>query len=127
MSKHPVDDVIEKWNAAMRRSDTAELASLVTEDYEFWSPGQPPLAGRGAVRDSFDSLFKTYHMEQSFEERERIDFGDAVLLRGVERNHVTPRKGVGETTIHQRVFTLLRRDADGVWRIARGMSQFLKP
>lgn len=127
MATHPVDEVIEKWNAAMRRGDAAELALLVTEDSEFWSSGQPPLAGRGAVRESFATLFKTYRMEQIFDERERMDFGDAVLLRGTEHNVVTPRRGVGETTIHQRVFTLMRRDDDGAWRIARGISQFLKP
>ncbi len=124
---HPIDDLLSKWNEAMRRSDIAALASLVTEDSEFWSPGQPPLAGREAVRQSFDNLFKNYKMQQVFDEKERIDFGDSVLLRGSEHNLVTPRKGVGETTIHQRIFTLARRDADGVWRFARGISQFLAP
>ena len=124
---HPVDELLSKWTEAMRRSDTAKLVSLVTEDSEFWSPGQPPLAGREAVRQSFEALFKNYRMEQAFEETERIDFGESVLLRGAEHNVITPRKGVGETTIHQRVFTLARCDADGVWRFARGISQFLAP
>lgn len=123
---HPVDELMKEWSEALRRSDAAALASLVTEDSEFWSPGQPPMKGREAVRQSFEALFKNYRMEQRFEETERLDFGDSVLLRGAEHNVITPRKGVGETTIHQRVFTLARRDADR-WRFARGISQFLAP
>ncbi len=124
---HPVDELLSKWNGALLRSDAAALASLVSEDSEFWSPGKPPLAGRAAVRQSFETLFKNYRMEQVFEETERLDFGDSMLLRGAEHDLITPRKGVGETTIHQRVFTLARRDPDGVWRFARGMSHFLAP
>lgn len=124
---HPIDDLLATWNEAMRRGDAVVLASLVTEDSEFWSPGKPPLAGREAVRLSFANLFKNYKMQQVFDEEERIDFGDSVLLRGSEHDLITPRHGVGETTIHQRVFTLARRDADGVWRFARGISQFLAP
>lgn len=127
MAAHPVDEALRKWTQARRRSDADALAALVTEDIEFWSPGQPPLTGREAVRESFLKMFKNYKIEQLFDERERIDFDDHVLLRGMEKNIVTPRKGVGETTILQRVFTLVRRDPDGVWRFARGISQFVAP
>ncbi len=124
---HPVDELLNEWEAALRRSDAAALAGLVTEDSEFWTPGQPPLTGRDAVRQAFATVFEKYKIEQLFEERERIVMGDHVLLRGIEKNIITPRKGVGETTVLQRVFTLARRDADGVWRFARGISQFVAP
>lgn len=127
MARHPVDDSLEKWTQALRRSDVDTLVSLITTDCEFWSPGQPPQTGREAVRQAFATVFEKYKIDQIFEERERIVTGDWVLLRGIEKNVITPRKGVGETTVLQRVFTLAHRDADGVWRFARGISQFVAP
>ncbi len=127
MAQNPIDEALRKWTEALRRSDSEGLAALMTEDCEFWSPGQPPLIGRKAVAESFRGVLKDYRIEQIFEEQERIEFGDYALLRGLERNIVTPRKGIGETTIQQRVFTLARRDPDGVWRFARGISQFVAP
>lgn len=127
MATHPVDEALERWTEALRRSDTDALVELVTEDCEFWSPGQPPQTGREAVRRAFATVFEKYRVEQLFEERERIAFGDYILLRGIEKNIITPRKGVGENVVSQRVFTLARRDPDGAWRFARGISQFVAP
>lgn len=124
---HPVDDALEKWTEALRRSDTDALIELVTEDCEFWSPGQLPQIGRAAVKRAFETVFEKYRIEQLFDETERIVTGDYVVLRGLETNIITPRKGVGENTVRQRVFTIARRDPDGVWRFARGMSQFVAP
>lgn len=127
MAAHPVDELLDKWSEALRRSDPDALAALVTEDCEFWSPGQPPMIGRAALRDSFVEAFRKYNVEQQWAERERIESGDYVLLRGTEKNIITPRKGIGESVVLQRAFTLVRRDPDGVWRFARGITQFVAP
>ncbi len=127
MTAHPVDESLEKWTEALRRGDLDGLGALVTDDCEFWSPGQPPLTGREAVRKVFATAFEKYRIEQLFEETERIVTADWVLLRGLEKNVITPKKGIGESVVLQRVFTLARRDSDGAWRFARGISQFVAP
>lgn len=125
--KHPVDNLLTTWEHALRRHDADGLAALVTKDCEFWSPGVPPLKGAEAVRASFSELFKKYRLEQTFEEVERIVAGEWIILRGTEHDTVRPRDGIGETMVHNRVFTICHLDADGQWRFARGMTQFLAP
>jgi ketosteroid isomerase-like protein len=44
------------------------------------------------------------------------------FVRGVEYDHLRPRSGGPEVEQSQRSFTLIRREADGRWRFARGMT-----
>jgi uncharacterized protein (TIGR02246 family) len=110
------------WAQAIRRGDVATLISLVTEDAEFWPSGGEPLTGRLQIAEAVQKQIAKYSWEQEFEIQEQIFAGDWVFVRGVETNRLKPRAG-GDSQVHrQRVFSVLRREADGVWRYARGIS-----
>jgi ketosteroid isomerase-like protein len=69
----------------------------------------------------FEAFFAGFTNEQSFETLERIVVDGWAFVRGIELNRVTPRGG--ETVeILQRAFMVLRREEDGRWRFARGMT-----
>ena len=100
---------------------TERVVSLLTEDAEFWTHGAPAMKGREAAAAMFQAFFAAYTYEQSFETLERIVAGGWAFVRGTEHNRVTPRGG--ETVeIRQRAFMVLRREPDGRWRYARGMT-----
>ena len=63
-------------------------------------------------------------MDQTFEEIERVISRDIAFVRGMEINVLTPRTGGLATELRQRALTILRLDADGAWRFARGMTNF---
>ena len=116
-----IDQTFSDWMEAGKRGDVATLVSLITEDAEFWSHGAPALKGREAVTAMFQGFFSGFTIEQSFEALERIVAGDWAFVRGTEHNRVTPRGG--ETVeVRQRAFMVLRREPDGRWRYARGMT-----
>lgn len=122
MDDSEIDRTFEEWKAAGRRGDAEAMAALVTEDAEFWSHGQPAMRGRELVLQSFRGVFADYEVSQEWETLERITFGDWTLDRGIERNVVIKKSDGTRIEGTQRGFTVLKREADGRWRFARGIT-----
>ena len=68
-----------------------------------------------------------YDIAQHFEPLETIVCGDWAFERGIESMTVTPIGGGLSRTASQRALLILRRDASGRWRYARGMTNALPP
>lgn len=117
-----IDRTLEEWAEAFAAGDIDALVGLVTEDAEFWPPGQPALVGRAAARAAFRSFYDRFEATQRFEELERWVTPPTALLRGIEHNRVMPRDGGDEIVQRQRAFSFLRLEADGRWRFARGIT-----
>ncbi|HEY3570355.1 MAG TPA: SgcJ/EcaC family oxidoreductase [Thermoanaerobaculia bacterium] len=116
-----IDELFAAWTEAGKRGDAAALVSLTTEDAEFWTHGAPAVKGRQAVTAMLEGFFAGFRFEQSFEALERIVLDGWAFVRGIEHNRVTP-KGGETVEIRQRAFMVLRREEDGRWRFARGMT-----
>ncbi|HUL71911.1 MAG TPA: SgcJ/EcaC family oxidoreductase [Vicinamibacterales bacterium] len=117
-----IEALYAAWRGAMAASDVDGVLDLLTPDYELWSPGAAPL-GREALRPALAAAFAAYDVESSFEREEQIVAGDLAFERGWDVQRARPRAGGDARVQRQRVFLILRRGADGVWRFARGMSQ----
>ncbi len=117
-----IDRTLAEWAAALGEGDVALISSLVTEDAEFWTHGAAPLVGRAAVERALRPLLESYRFSQRFDEKERCLGPDWSLLRGVESNTLEPRDGGPRREVKQRAFSLLRRESDGRWRFARGIT-----
>lgn len=120
-SDEAIDRLFFDWMEAGKRGDVAAVLSLITEDAEFWTHGAPAVKGKQAVAAMMEGFFAGFQLEQSFETLERIVLDGWVFVRGFELNRVTP-KGGGTVEIRQRAFMVLRREEDGSWRFARGMT-----
>ena len=126
-SLEAIEETFAGWREAVGAGDLNAVVALVTEDAEFWSPEQPPLVGRDAVRGAFAAALERWSWDQEFECRELIVAGRHAVVRGVEVNRLEPRGG-GEPRIQrQRAFSILREGEDGVWRFARGMTNAPPP
>jgi uncharacterized protein (TIGR02246 family) len=120
-SEEAIDELFADWMEAGKRGDAAALVALITEDAEFWTHGAPAVRGRQAMVAMLEGFIAGFELEQSFETLERIVLDGWAFIRGIEHNRVTPRGG--ETVeVRQRAFMVLRRDEDGRWRFARGMT-----
>jgi uncharacterized protein (TIGR02246 family) len=117
-----IDRTLAEWARAIDEGDIVLMSGLVTEDAEFWTQGAAPLVGRSAVASAFKPLLEAYRFSQRFDVRERCLGPDWCLLRGVESNVLEPRNGGPRQEVKQRAFSLLRRESDGRWRFARGIT-----
>ncbi|NLS16346.1 SgcJ/EcaC family oxidoreductase [Rhizobium sp. P40RR-XXII] len=108
--------VVETWIAASKAGDTATVLGLMTDDVVFMVPGREPFG-----KQAFSAASKGkdgVKMEGASEIVELRVLGDWAFIR----NHIdittTPPGG---DAINQSGYTLtlLRKEADGEWRLAR--------
>ncbi|HXH39260.1 MAG TPA: nuclear transport factor 2 family protein [Thermoanaerobaculia bacterium] len=116
-----IDTLYSAWRDAFRRHDVDAILELVTEDYVLFAPGAPPQM-TGALRPRLEAALAAYEIDLDFEREERIVSGDLAFERGWDVQTVWPRDGGERRRQRQRVFLILRRGPDAVWRFARGMS-----
>ena len=117
-----IAELYAAWAEAFQRQDVGRVLSLLTPDYVLWAPGVPPMS-RDGLRPRLQAAFSTHEITPAFECEERLVFGDTAFDRGWDIQTLRPRGGGQEQSYRQRVFLLLRRGSDGIWRFARGMSQ----
>lgn len=122
IDRQAIETLMAEWEAAVQAVDFDTLASLVTVDAEFWTHGAEPLVGRDALIAVFKPFLAQYEMQQKYHCKELIITGNWAFLRGLEVNELKDRAS-GESSISkQRAFSVLKKDALGQWRFARGMT-----
>lgn len=108
--------VVETWMAASKAGDAAAILGLMTDDVVFMVPGREPF-GKDAFAAAFSALDEV-RMEGGSEIVELRVLGDWAFIR----NHIdvtaTP-PGASPIRRSGYTLTLLRKEADGQWRLAR--------
>ena len=118
-----IRDLVDTWMKASRAGDTATALSLMADDVVFMVPGHEPF-GKEAFAKASEGM-KGVKMEGVSEIREIKVLGDWAYIR----NHIaitmtppggTPVKRAGWT------LTLLRKEPDGRWVLARDANLLTK-
>jgi uncharacterized protein (TIGR02246 family) len=120
--KSTLEQLTQNWTAAVRGKDAARLASMVTEDCVFLAPNAPPLRGRETVRQLYSNLFARFDVAQKFRFEEIQSLGDWAFAWGTDDITMTPVGGGPPVHYAGHGLSILRRDADGQWRFARGIN-----
>ena len=108
--------LVDTWLQASKAGDLATVLSLMTDDVVFMVPGREPFG-----KDAFAAASKAMsevRIEGTSDIREIEILGDWAYLRNHIRMTVTPPKA---SPVRRSGYTLtiLRKGADGRWRIAR--------
>ena len=118
-------DLRAAWVAAIAARDADALRPLLCDDYEVWAHATPALRGADPAVEAMRGALQRFLIAQSFEVIETVITGDWAFERGIERMTVTPIAGGPSQTMTQRALLILRRDRDGSWQFARGMTNGL--
>ncbi|PRD50224.1 SgcJ/EcaC family oxidoreductase [Phyllobacterium myrsinacearum] len=108
--------VVDTWLAASQAGDTATVLSLMTDDVVFTVPGREPF-GKEMFAAASESL-KEMRMEGASEIVELQILGQWAFIRNHIRIAITPPGGKVQRRSGY-TLTLLRKEADGKWRLAR--------
>jgi uncharacterized protein (TIGR02246 family) len=115
--EHAIRNLVATWIEASKAGDVATVLSLMTDDAIFMVPGQEPF-GRDAFAAA-SATMKGMRMDGTSEVRELQVFGDWAYLRSYLEMSMTPPDGGRPTRRSGYTLTILRKEPDGHWRLAR--------
>jgi uncharacterized protein (TIGR02246 family) len=111
--------LVETWLQATREGNVDKVLDLMTEDVVFLVPGQPPMAGRQAFGASLRAVLGQHAVESTSEIDEIAVFGDVAYCRSRLQVTVTRKHDNLPMLRKGHALSILRRCADGKWRLAR--------
>lgn len=111
-----IRELVEGWIAASKAGDLPALMDMMTDDVIFMTPGRPPFGKAEFAADS--ERMKGAAIDARAEVQEIEVFGPRAYVRNRIQAELTfpgqaPRRMSGYA------MTILLKDADGRWRIAR--------
>jgi uncharacterized protein (TIGR02246 family) len=111
-----IRQLIATWMAASKAGDVATVLGLMTDDAVFLVPGQEPF-GKAAFAQA-SAAMKDLHIEGTSEIKELQILGDWAYLCDYLDLTVAPPNGAPVRRCGY-TLTILKKGADGTWRLAR--------
>jgi uncharacterized protein (TIGR02246 family) len=113
---HQIRELVDSWIAASKAGDLPALMDMMTDDVLFMTPGRPPFGRAEFAADS--ERMKGAAIDARAEVQEIEVFGSQAYVR----NHIQAEltfPGQAPRRMSGYAMTVLRRETDGRWRIAR--------
>ena len=118
-----IRNVIDLWVTASKEGDIKTVLSLMTDDAIFLVPGQPPF-GKDAFQ-AMSSSARDCKIEEEHTIEELQIMGDWAYLRDRLDITIMQDDGVGFTIHSGYALTILHKEADGRWRLARDANRLV--
>jgi uncharacterized protein (TIGR02246 family) len=112
-----IRELVDTWFSASQAGDLATVLSLMTDDVVFMVPGGEPF-GKEAFEATSEEMANV-RIEGMSDIREIQVLGDWAYLRNYIKLTMTPPDGGTPVRRSGYTLTLLRKESDGRWRLAR--------
>jgi uncharacterized protein (TIGR02246 family) len=112
-----IRDLVATWMEASRAGDVGTVLGLMADDVIFMVPGREPF-GKQAFAAAAQGM-KQLRMEGTSDIRELRVIGDWAWLRNYIEVTVTPPGGAKPVRRAGYTLTILRKEPDGRWVLAR--------
>ncbi len=114
-----IRNLIATWHTATANANLPHLLNLMAEDVIFLVPGKPPMQGKEAFAAGFQQAIQYYRIEPSGEIKEIHIAGDWAYCWAYLSVSITPLQSGSPMRRTGDVLTILHKQADGAWAIAR--------
>ena len=111
-----IRELVDKWLAASKTGDLKTMLNLLAQDVIFMVPGKEPF-GKDAFAQNYEQM-KDTKLEAASDIKEIHILGDWAWMRSFLKVTFTPAGG-NSTSHSGYILTILRKNADGEWVIAR--------
>ena len=111
--------VRDAWTEAVKAKDVERLMSLLADDIVMMHPNRPAIIGLAANRADLTAAFEKFQVDQSVLSDEIVVAGEWAFDRSRATTTLTPVAGGAPVTARSKAITMLRRQTDGSWKIAR--------
>ena len=117
-----IEKVKAAWIAAMRAGDVGRLLDMVTDDVVAMHPNGKTTQGKQELADDFRRFFAKFRLDQTAISEETVVAGEWAFDRARVWTKVTPIAGGELSQVNSEAIVILRRNADGFWKVARSIA-----
>lgn len=111
--------IFDQYKFAWESEDLDLFISLWTDDAMEMVPGRPALVGKEQMVEMWRPFFDKFIMKLPMPPKEIVVAGDWAFCRGTYVFSVTPKAGGDTVERAGKYLSILERQADGSWKIAR--------
>jgi uncharacterized protein (TIGR02246 family) len=125
-----IEAINEIWNQYILGANTSDLElwlSLWDENGIRMAPDDPAAFGKEQIRAQMEPLFGQFNTEIAINNEEVQIAGDWAFSRGAFILSLTPKVGGETTKFEGKYLSILERQADGSWKIARDCFNYNAP
>lgn len=112
-----IRELVDVWFTASQAGDLPTVLSLMTDDVVFMVPGQEPF-GKEAFKAASEEM-ENVQIKGTSDIQEIQVLGDWAYLRNYIEMTMTPPGGSKPVRRSGYTLTILRKESDGRWRLAR--------
>jgi len=113
-----IEEVMNQYAVTVNTGDLELWLSLMTDDTIKMPPDAPAIFGKEDLRASMQPLFDNFTSEMVlYPEETQVD-GNLGLARGTYTLSLTPKAGGEPIYMEGKYLTILKRQADGSWKIS---------
>jgi uncharacterized protein (TIGR02246 family) len=114
-----IKEILRKVAVAVASGDFEGWISLWTDNGIQMFPGAPARIGKGQIRVGMKPAFDQFILKMVIKNEELRVSGDLGFARGTYKESMVPKAG-GETWKYDgKYLTILERQTDGSWKVAR--------
>ncbi len=113
--------IISDFMSSYNEADVDTFSALFTEDAIRMPPNAPVIVGRQRIRENMITTFATFDGEVTVNQEEARFSGDFAITRGTWAVTLTPKAGGEAQSDVGKWLTMIERQEDGSWKIARNI------
>lgn len=114
-----IRDLVAEWTRATLAADVDRVLQLMTEDVEFYVPGQPIMRGRAAFEKNLRAVLASHRVESHADVQQVEVSGGLAYCTNRLRVEITPLAGGDSIRKEGNVLSVYRKNAAGKWQLAR--------
>lgn len=116
-----------QWFGAMEEGDIDRFLGLLDKNFYLKSPGQPPTTNREKLREGLEQFHSTYSETVEWKIEDLKVFDDYAVVRIAESVTLVDRQSSEPTRLEGVHLAVMKKNADGDWRLATDVSSFNHP
>jgi uncharacterized protein (TIGR02246 family) len=123
----PINDLRTRFQTAFNSGDAATIVNLYTDDAVMMPDHQPTVEGRAAIQQYYDQLFAQFTPNIMLTPGDTEITGDIAHEHGTFSITMTPKAGGNAMMDNGKYLVVLRRQADGSWRVHHDIDNSSNP
>ena len=116
-----IRDRVDAYVVAINAADVDAWLEFMADDVLWMRDGGPILVGKEAIGSWGRDAFENAELEYALTTDEVVVSGDLAYVRGTHTVAVAPRDGSERWQVAGKHIYILRRQADGTWKITRSI------